>query len=135
MCRAVAAPGGTKKSHLGSCGKIALTYIPRFERAIELLSDQVHAYVRVRCHVGPGLGPAASTLPTDRWGCGPRKASVDPWADIFYFFSLDSTIGNGFTPCTIAPLSLELPFETNEVPKMTKSWRVAPMSKKLPYML
>jgi hypothetical protein len=69
--------------------------------------------VHVCCHVDPGLGPAGRVVDPER----PQLTL----GQAFFIFSLGSAIGNGFTPYRIAPLSLELPFETNEVPKMTKS--------------
>jgi hypothetical protein len=77
--------------------------------------------------VDPGLGPAGRVVDPER----PQLTL----GQAFFIFSLGSAIGNGFTPCRIASMLLELPFEANEASKMTKSWRVAPMPKKLPYMV
>jgi hypothetical protein len=66
---------------------------------------------------GPGGWVPLAVLSHRRVG---SWTPVDPQAGIFILF-LGSAIESGFTPCMVAPLSLELPFEANEASKTTKS--------------
>jgi hypothetical protein len=84
-------------------------YIPRSERAAELLSDPVHACVCVRLPVVPRAWAMLAVVSPLTGGVvdpGRPRLTLE---QIFFYFSLDSAINSGLTPYRVAPLTLKLP--------------------------